>query len=83
MRNSTSLNTIERVMQNEVDIGIATLAYIKPELEAIPLFSRQDVVICHPDHAHGPEKRSVFKKDLEQYTCVLLDNNCSSPADSG
>ena len=77
VRNSTSLNTIEMVMQNEVDIGIATLAYIKPELEAIPLFSRQDVVICHPDHPLA-SREEVFLKDLEHYKCVLLDNNCSS-----
>ena len=77
VRNSTSLNTIEMVMQNEVDIGIATLAYIKPDLEAIPMFPRQDVVICHPDHPLA-RKKEVFLKDLEQYKCVLLDTNCSS-----
>jgi DNA-binding transcriptional LysR family regulator len=77
VRNSTSLNTIEMVMQNEVDIGIATLAYIKPDIEAIPLFSRKDVVICHPDHPLA-RKKEVFLKDLEQYKCVLLDKNCSS-----
>lgn len=77
VRNSTSLNTIEMVMQNEVDIGIATLAHIKPDIEAIPLFSRQDVVICHPEHPLA-RKKEVFLKDLEQYECVLLDSNCSS-----
>ncbi len=77
VRNSTSLHTIEMVMQNEVDIGIATLSYLKPGLEAIPLFSRYDVVICHPDHALA-ERKEVFLKDLEQYMCILLDQNCSS-----
>jgi len=65
------------VMRNEVDIGIATLAYIKPDIEVIPLFPRQDVVICHPDHPLA-RKKEVFLKDLEQYKCLLLDNNCSS-----
>ncbi len=69
--------SIEMVMQNEVDIGIATLSYLKPGLEAIPLFSRYDVVICHPDHALA-ERKEVFLKDLEQYMCILLDQNCSS-----
>ena len=77
VRNSTSLKTIEQVMQNEVDMGIATLAYLKPGIEAIPLFSRFDVVICHPDHPLGGRKR-IFLKDLENYTCILLDDRCSS-----
>jgi DNA-binding transcriptional LysR family regulator len=77
VRNSTSLNTIEKVMKNEVDIGIATLAYLKPGLEAVPLFSRSDVVICHPDHPLAGRKH-LFLKDLENYACILLDDNCSS-----
>lgn len=77
VRNATSLKTIEKVMQNEVDIGIATLAYLKPGLQAVPLFSRSDVLICHPDHPLADRKR-VFLKDLEHYLCILLDDNCSS-----
>ena len=77
VRNSTSLNTIEMVLRNEVDIGIATLVNIKPDIETIPLFSREDVVICHPDHPLAG-KNEVFLKDLERYKCVLLDNNCAS-----
>ncbi|MCP4752180.1 MAG: LysR family transcriptional regulator [Proteobacteria bacterium] len=77
VRNSTSLVTIEKVLQNEVDLGIATLSYLKPGLEAIPLFSRSDVMICHPDHPLAGRKE-VFLKDLEGYACILLDRNCSS-----
>jgi len=77
VHNSTSLNTINMIMQNEVDIGIATLAYVNPEIETIPLFPRKDVVICHPGHALA-RKKEVFLKDLEHYECVLLDHNCSS-----
>ncbi len=77
VRNSTSLQTIEKVMQNEVDIGIATLAYLKPGLEAIPLFPRLDVVICHPDHPLANRKQ-VFLKEVEKHLCVLLDDHCSS-----
>ena len=77
VRNSTSLNTIEMVLQNEVDMGIATLAYLSPEIECIPLFPRRDVVICHPDHPLA-RKQAVFLKDIERYECVLLDQNCSS-----
>jgi len=77
IRNATSLKTIDSVLQNEVDLGIATLSYLKPGLEAIPLFSRYDVVICHPAHPLAGRKE-VFLKDLEQYMCILLDQNCSS-----
>lgn len=77
VRNSTSLQTIEKVLQNEVDIGIATLAYLKPGLEAIPLFPRFDVLICHPDHPLA-DRKQVFLKEIEKHLCVLLDDHCSS-----
>jgi DNA-binding transcriptional LysR family regulator len=65
------------VMQGDVDFGIVTLSYLKPELEVIPLFSRSDVLICHPEHLISGRKR-IFLKDLENYSMVLLDRNCSS-----
>lgn len=77
VRNATSLKTIAQVNDGEVDLGIATLAYLKQGLEMIPLFSRSDVVICHPDHPVAPRKE-ISMKDLEQYPFILLDQNCSS-----
>jgi DNA-binding transcriptional LysR family regulator len=77
VRNATSLKTIDLVMDNQVDFGIATLKYLKPPLVAVPLFYRSDVVICHPDHPLAKMK-TVFLKDLEAYNCVLLDQKCSS-----
>jgi DNA-binding transcriptional LysR family regulator len=77
VRNATSLKTIDLVLQGEVDLGIVTLSYLKHGLEMIPLFSRSDVVICHPEH-QLVSRNEIFLKDLEQYTCVLLDQNCSS-----
>ena len=77
VRNSTSLHTIEMVAGNEVDMGIATLAFLKPGIEAIPLFSRSDVVVCHPDHPLANRKQLLLK-DLESYSCILLDDRCSS-----
>ena len=65
------------VLQGEVDFGIVTLSYLKPELEVIPLFSRTDVLICHPEHKLAGRKK-IFLKDLEKYSMVLLDRNCSS-----
>ncbi len=77
VRNATSLKTIDLVLQGEVDLGISTLSYLKPGLVVIPLFSRSDVVICHPGHQLA-DRKEIFLKDLEPYTCVLLDQNCSS-----
>lgn len=77
VRNSTSLKSIEMVLQGDVDFGIVTLSYLKPELAVIPLFSRSDVLICHPEHGLAGRKR-IFLKDLEKYSMVLLDRNCSS-----
>jgi DNA-binding transcriptional LysR family regulator len=77
VRNSTSLRSIEMVMQGDVDFGIVTLSYLKPELERVPLFSRSDVLICHPKHPLSGRKK-IFLKDLEKYSMILLDRNCSS-----
>jgi DNA-binding transcriptional LysR family regulator len=77
VRNATSPQTIDMVMDNEVDLGIATLRYLKPPLVAVPLFYRSDVVICHPNHSLA-KKKAVYLKDLEAYKCVLLDPKCSS-----
>ena len=77
VRNATSLKTIDLVMDNQVDLGIATLKYLKPSLVAVPLLNRSDVVICHPHHPLA-KRKTVYLKDLEAYGCVLLDQKCSS-----
>jgi DNA-binding transcriptional LysR family regulator len=77
VRNTTSLKTIEMVAHNEVDMGIATLAFLKPDLEAVPLFHRFDVLICHPEHPLV-RRRVVRLKDLEAHPAILLDEYCSS-----
>lgn len=77
VRNATSLRTIQAVAENEVDLGIVTLAYLKPDIEAIPLFTRHDTLACPPNHKLA-RRTSVRLKDLEQYPLILLDRNCSS-----
>ena len=54
-----------------------TLAGLKPELEAIPLFPRHDVLICHPQHSLA-QRTTVLLKDLEAYPLILLDQRCAS-----
>ncbi len=77
VRNATSPQTIQAVSQHDVDLGIVTLPVALDDLEAISLFSRHDVLICHPQHplAH---RSSVLLKDLEAYPLILLDQRCAS-----
>ncbi len=77
VRNATSPQTIRAVCDHEVDLGIVTLAALRPELDAIPLFARHDVLICHPQHILA-QRSTVLLKDLEQYPLILLDQRCSS-----
>src|SRR5215472_5478639 len=77
VRNATSPQTIEAVCAHEVDLGIVTLTALKPELEALPLFSRHDVLICHPQHPLA-QRSTVLLKDLEVYPLILLDQRCAS-----
>ena len=77
VRNATSPQTIAAVCAHEVDLGIVTLAALKPELEAIPLFPRHDVLICHPQHPLA-QRTTVLLKDLESYPLILLDQRCAS-----
>jgi DNA-binding transcriptional LysR family regulator len=77
VRNATSPQTIEAVCAHEVDLGIVTLAALRPELEAVPLFPRRDVLICHPQHPLA-QRATVLLKDLEHYPLILLDQRCAS-----
>ncbi len=77
VRNATSPRTIDAVLEHEVDLGIVTLAYLRPGLEAKELFRRKDVLICHPEHRLA-KRRRVLLKDLEGYLFILLDQRCSS-----
>jgi len=77
VRNATSPRTIQAVHENEVDLGIVTLASLRPGLQSIPIFPRHDVLICHPDHELATSRR-VRLKDLETRPMILLDQICSS-----
>ncbi|MGQ4808803.1 HTH-type transcriptional activator CmpR [Candidatus Entotheonellaceae bacterium PAL068K] len=77
VRNATSPHTIQAVLEHEVDLGIVTLAGLKPGLEAIPLFFRHDVLICPPDHPLAG-RQTLRLKDLERHPLILLDQRCSS-----
>src|SRR5262249_12373324 len=63
VRNATSPQPIEAVCPHEVDLGIPPPPALNPELEALPLFSRHDVLICHPQHPLA-RRRTILLKDL-------------------
>lgn len=67
----------EALLAHEIDLGIVTLRKLNPDIEALPLFPRHDVLICHPDHPLA-RRRRIFLKDLERYAFILLDERCSS-----
>lgn len=77
IRNATSPSTVQAVLDHEVDLGIVTLSALAPGLEAVPLFAREDVLICHPEHKLARRKR-ILLKDLERYPFILLDDKCAS-----
>ncbi len=77
IRNATSPLTIEALLAHEIDLGIVTLRKLNPDIEALPLFPRHDVLICHPDHPLA-RRRRILLKDLERYAFILLDERCSS-----
>lgn len=77
IRNATSPRTVQAVLDHEVDLGIVTLSALAPGLEAVPLFPRKDVLICHPEHRLARRKR-ILLKDLERHPFILLDDKCAS-----
>jgi DNA-binding transcriptional LysR family regulator len=77
IRNATSPTTLQSVLAHEVDLGIVTLTALPDGLEAVPLFQRKDVLVCHPGHRLA-RRRRILLKDLERYPFILLDDRCSS-----
>jgi DNA-binding transcriptional LysR family regulator len=77
IRNATSPRSVQAVLDHEVDLGIVTLSAAAPGLEAVRLFPRKDVLICHPGHRLA-RRRRVLLKDLERYPFILLDDKCAS-----
>lgn len=77
VQNTTSPNTRKMVRENRVDLGIVTLRDLPKDVKAIPLFPRKDCLICHPQHPLA-RRDVLFLKDLEPYSCILLDDNCST-----
>ena len=77
VRNATSPETIEAVRHHEVDLGIVTLPATPDDLVIMPLFSRHDVLISHPQHPLA-QCTSITLQELASYPLILLDQQCAS-----
>ena len=53
IRNRMSSQVLQLVVEHEVDFGIATLPLSHRQVMTEPLFHREEVVICPPDHPLG------------------------------
>ena len=77
VRNATSPETIEAVRHHEVDLGIVTLPANSDDLVIIPLCSRHDVLIAHPQHPLAL-RTSAPLEEIASYPIILLDQACAS-----
>ncbi|MBN1994514.1 MAG: LysR family transcriptional regulator [Anaerolineae bacterium] len=77
LTNSHSSQVAAWVIEGRVEFGLVTLPILEPQLEAQPLFEREDMLICHPDHPLGA--RSVVEpEELVAYPLLLLDTGSIS-----
>jgi DNA-binding transcriptional LysR family regulator len=77
LTNSHSSQVAAWVSNGMVEFGLVTLPILDPQLETWPLFDREDVLICHPDHPLC-EQSTVTPKELVQYPLLLLDKGSVS-----
>lgn len=74
IRNKMSMEVGRLVVDNEVDLGLATLPVRDRErlAESQSLFTRQDVLICPPGHPLSARKR-ITLKTLAEYPLLALE----------
>jgi DNA-binding transcriptional LysR family regulator len=77
LTNSHSSQVATWVVEGQVEFGLVTLPILDPRLNAQPLFEREDVLVCHPDHPLGWQS-SVTLAALVEYPLLLLDRGSIS-----
>ena len=73
MRNKMSPEVCQLVLDDEVDLGLATLPAHHRRLSKEKLFTRQDVLVCPPDHPLAGRKR-VRLATVAQYPMLVLEH---------
>ena len=69
--------SVKQVADREVDLGIVTLPVGQPGIVSEPFMVREDVVICHPEHALAVAD-SVTLDDLGRHSLMLLDHGSNT-----
>lgn len=64
----------EKILQNELDLGIVALPVEHQELESIPLYDENLVLVLHRDHPLA-KKSTVTLEILKEYPAILLPNS--------
>ncbi|MBN1220422.1 MAG: LysR family transcriptional regulator [Anaerolineae bacterium] len=77
LTNSHSTEVAAWVVEGRVEFGLVTLPILEPNLESQPLFEREDVLVCHPDHPLCLQP-SVTLAELVTYPLLLLDRGSVS-----
>jgi DNA-binding transcriptional LysR family regulator len=77
LANSHSSQVAGWVREGRVEFGVVTLPILDPQLESQILFTREDVLICQPDHPLG-RVSTVTPKELVAYPLLLLDKGSVS-----
>ncbi|MDA0747761.1 MAG: LysR family transcriptional regulator [bacterium] len=72
-----SPEVVRLVLEGGVDFGLATLPVSEPRVQASPLFLREDVAICHPEHPLARAGR-VSVADLGGHTMLALEQGSTS-----
>jgi DNA-binding transcriptional LysR family regulator len=77
IRNRMSPEVGNLVLNDEVDLGLATLPVRHRDLLSQALFTRRDVLICRPDHALG-KRRQVRLQEVAHYPLLALERGSTS-----
>ncbi len=77
IRNRMSPEVSNLVLNDEVELGLATLPVKHRDLVSEPLFERRDVLICPPDHALS-KRRRIRLKQLAEYPLLVLERGSTS-----
>jgi DNA-binding transcriptional LysR family regulator len=77
LTNSHSTEVTTWVLEGRVEFGLVTLPILNPHLESQPLFEREDILVCHPDHPLCSQP-SVAPEELVEYPLLLLDRGSIS-----
>jgi DNA-binding transcriptional LysR family regulator len=77
LTNSHSAQVVEWVVEGRADFGLVTLPVLHTAIESRPLFRREDVLVCGPDHPLCGQE-TIMPQDLVLHPLLLLDKGSVS-----